>query len=76
MRGKFSKDNNIEKTEREAVDKSTKAMVINTSTCRFLVHTSRTINLDWSTGLAWNVMCRLQKKYKPEDTISAVVLKK
>ena len=41
-----------------------------------MVHTSRTINLDWSTALAWNVICRLQKKYKPEDTISARELNK
>ena len=29
-------------------------------------------NNDWPTGLAWDVMQRLRRKFKPDDTISVV----
>ena len=31
-------------------------------------------NNNWPTGLAWDVMEMFKKKFKPDDTISAVVL--
>ena len=57
MTGKFSKDKNIEKLEKEAVGRNMKTMTLlvmtlTTSTCRVLVQTLNISNLDWPTGLA------------------------
>ena len=76
---KFSTDKDIEKLQKESVVRNTKAMALlimtlTTPTCRVIIHTSKMANLDWPTGLAWDVMKRLQAKYKPDDTISAVEL--
>ena len=79
MIGKFSTDKDTEKLEKESVNRNTKAMALlimtlTTPTCRVIIHTSKMANLDWPTGLAWDVMKRLKTKYKPDDTISAVEL--
>ena len=43
-------------------------------TCRVIIYSSKMGNNGWSTGLAWYVMERLKKKFKADDTISAVEL--
>ena len=49
--GKFADDKNIEKLDKEIIDRNTKAIALlvvalTTSTCRVLVHTSKVSNLD------------------------------
>ena len=77
MIGKFSTDEDTEKLQKESVNQNTKAMALLLTTLttpiyRMIIHTSKFVNLDWPTDLAWDVMKQLQTKYKPEDTISAV----
>ena len=61
MIGNFSTDKDIEKLEKESVNRNTKAMALlimtlTTPTCRVIIHTSKIANLDWPTGLAWDVI--------------------
>ena len=79
MKGKFSTNASTAKLEKEAVLRNTKAMALLTMTlvtptCRVIIHSSKMGNNDWPTGLAYDVMERLKKKFKPDDTISAVEL--
>ena len=43
-------------------------------TCRVIIHSSKMGNNNWPTGLARDGMERLKKKFKPDDSMSAVVL--
>ena len=79
MKGQFSKEASTEKLEKEAVKRNTKVMdlltmTLATLTCRVIIHSSKMGNNNWSTGLAWDVMERLKKEFKPADTISTVEL--
>lgn len=79
MSDKFSINKNMDKLEKEAVNRNTKTMVLlvmtlTTCTYRVFVNTSKMSNFDWYTASAWDVMCRLEKKHKHSDTISAVEL--
>jgi len=79
MKGQFSKDTSTEKLEKEAVLRNTKTMALLTMTlviptCRVIIHSSKRDNNDWSTGLAWDIMEWLKKKFKQDDAISAVEL--
>ena len=79
MKGKFSTNASTAKLEKEAVLRNTKAMALltmtlATPTCRVIIHSSKMANNDWPTGLAYDVMERLKKKFKPDDTISVVKL--
>ena len=44
-------------------------------TCRVIIYSSKISNNDWPTGLAWDVMERRKKKFKPDDIKSVVELK-
>ena len=77
--GIFSTGDATEILQKESIIRITKAMsllimTLTTPTCRVIIHTSKTANLDWSTGLTWDIMTRLKGKYKPDDTVSAVEL--
>ena len=79
MKGQFYKDTSAEKLEKEAVLRNTKVMALLTMnlaipTCRVIIHSSKMSNNDWPTGLAWDVMKRHKKKFKPDDIISIVEL--
>ena len=39
-----------------------------------MIHASKMKYPDWSTGLAWDVIEKLKKKYKPNNEISVVEL--
>ena len=49
-------------------------MSLVTPTCRVMIHASKMKYPDWPTSLAWDVIERLKKKYKPNDEISTVEL--
>ena len=77
MKGAFDADEKVDILEKEAVVKNTRCMAllvmsIVPPTYRVMIHASKMKYTDWPTGLAWDVIERLKKKYKPNDEISAV----
>ena len=77
MKVAFDADEKGAILEKEAVVKNTRCMVLlvmnlATPTCRIMIHASKMKYPNWPTGLAWDVIERLKKKYKPNDEISAV----
>ena len=79
MKGSFDADEKVAILEKEAVVKNTRCMALLVMslvnpTCRVMIHASKMKYPVWPTGLAWDVIERLKKKYKPNDEISTVEL--
>ena len=76
----MSKDADTKKLEEKAVIKNTLAMsyltmVLTNASCQVMIHKSKIENPKYrQVGLAWVVMQKLKKKYKPVDKITEVEL--